>query len=239
MTKEQQSDLEPFSNNAPVSTRVSKGPAPQSGRRTLWIMLAVAAFPILLAFIVFYTGIGMPGETVNNGRLMDAALPIAPLLDESEQARIKAEPKWRLLIPVDESCKDAALEKMPSDQDSCAFQLYLTRQVFIRLGEKGRRVERLVLNVADGRADGYIEAVREQLPFARILSAKESVFRAWEADVSVQGDGRSPEIAKPSDFYYLIDPEGRAMMRYDISVSGNDLLKDLKRTLKHTPDYRS
>lgn len=239
MTEDKQQEPSGTSDNVFLSQRVSKGTAAQSGRRTLWIMLAIAAFPIILAFVVFYTGVGMPGDTVNNGHLMDAALPIAPLLNDEEQARIKAEPKWRLLIPVDESCKDTKLESMPSQQDSCAFQLYLTRQVFIRLGEKGRRVERIVLNVADGRADAYLDAVREQLPFARMLRTSTANFREWESEVSVQGDGGSPEIAKPSDFYYLIDPEGRAMMRYDMSVAGNELLKDLKRTLKHTPDYRS
>ena len=222
----------------------SRAAAAKTNRKTLWIMLAMTVVPIALAFFVFHTGIGVPHSTVNKGALLKAPLPIEPLLDSAERERIAAEPKWRLLVPVDASCQETNLESMPNaESDPCAYKLYLTRQVFLRLGAKGRRVERLVLNVGDAQGKDYIDSVSSQLPYAQFLSVSPAAFRSWLASAETFDDDKSSQQGLQnmslSDYYYLIDPEGRAMMRYGVEVAGNDLLKDLKRTLKHTPDYRT
>lgn len=188
-------------------------------RKPLVIMLMVAVLPMVGAYFVYFTGLFMPESTVNAGRFLSPASSIQGLASEEEWGEITEDKKWRLLVPVPSPCSEA-----------CQQNLYTTRQVHIRLDQKSQRLQRIaVLSSSVSEADR--QAIVAEHPRLKLLDTSLETSRAWFAELSL------PE-GLASDYYLLIDQEGRAMMAYDQAQHGNDVLKDLKRAIKFSIDYQ-
>ncbi|MFI2811042.1 MULTISPECIES: hypothetical protein [Microbulbifer] len=197
---------------------ISEDAPPRSRRLQALSVVASVVLPIAAAYIVFYTGVGMPDATVNEGSLLEPprniqSLPLmeqgrAPLQLEAE------EPKWRYLIVPGQDCDNA-----------CEELLYTSRQVHVRLGEKARRVERLLVNTAPLSPERR-EQLAEKHPRLRFVT-----LPAAQLDSLLQGTSHST-IDYPSAL--LVDQQGYAMMVYNNEHSGNQLLKDIKRLLKYS-----
>ena len=188
------------------------------GRRTLVMIALVSITPLALAYFMFFTGLGVPNNTVNSGTLLDSPLSLQELVSDDEWQRLNAEKKWRLLLPVGERCSEA-----------CAEHLYTTRQVHIRLSEKSIRIERVALNHGGEQGDAYLKSLAEEHPFLKTETVSADTWRRWLA--------QSPQLsAQAEDFYLMVDQEGLAMMMYT-NEHGNDLLKDIKRALKYSIDF--
>ncbi len=192
-----------------------------SGRLSGLLVIATIALPMLAAFLIFHSGIGIPKATVNKGELLLPAKSIAelPLRDTQGQALniLEGDKKWRLLIPAYGHCGQ-----------SCQKSLYLTRQVHVRLGEKASRVERFYLNldaIMDAETEGYLN--REH-PRVKRVHIQRSDLEAFLANTNASGD---PVTAGR---YFLMDQEGFVMMAYTPKHDGNQLLTDLKRLLKYS-----
>lgn len=181
-------------------------------------VLAAVALPMLAAYIVFHTGLGMPSGTVNKGELLQPARSIQelPLLDErGEPMELLAErPRWRYLIVAGGDC-DA----------ECELLLYTSRQVHKRLSEKAERVERLLLSNRPLAAE-RIEQLRVEHPRLRFATVREGALQQLLAETNHR------ELQDPSAL--LVDQNGFAMMVYDNSHSGNQLLDDIKKLLKYS-----
>ena len=179
---------------------------------------AAVAFPIVAAYIVFYTGMGMPAGTVNQGELLVPAHNVADLnlttADGAQLAVASEEPKWRYLIIGDENCAG-----------ECEKLLYTTRQVHIRLGDKAHRVER-VLATGAPLADQRHKDLAAQHPKLRFTTVDQQLIDRWLADSD------HATLKRPSAL--LVDQNGFAMMVYDNRYTGNQLLKDIKRLLKYS-----
>lgn len=184
-------------------------------------VMLVVLLPMLIAYGVYFTGIGMPTGTINKGDLLTPPVPISEwqLRTQSGEAwNLEEQPtKWRLLIPGAASCDQA-----------CKDNLYLTRQVHIRLGEKGLRVERYYLLTDDSLSRSLSEHLEQEHATVKVLHVDQKAMRASLANTNLPGDpveeGR----------YFLMDQEGFVMMGYDAEQSGNDLLKDIKRMLRYS-----
>lgn len=192
----------------------------QRSRRNLLLIFAVAVFPVAAAYVMFFTGVGVPGNTVNKGELLAQPMSIEPLLPENVWQTISADKKWRLLLPVDASCNVR-----------CEENFYNTRQVHIRLGEKSERVERYALNLDGAAGEAYLASIAEQHPQLKTVSVSAAQWREWSASLAVYKEDRN------NHFYLLVDQEGFAMMAYT-DQHGNDLLKDLKRALKYSINFQ-
>lgn len=181
-------------------------------------VVAAVALPMLAAYTVFYTGLGMPRGTINQGELLTPAqaVPELPLLDEQGQAVnfAQEDPKWRYLIVSGDAC-DA----------NCEGLLYTTRQVHIRLGDKAPRVERMLLTTAPLSEESR-RKIAEQHPALRIATATSQQLSEWLADSD------HAQLERPSAL--LVDQGGFAMMVYTGQHTGNQLLKDIKRLLKYS-----
>jgi len=193
--------------------------ARKRGRRTLLAILLISVAPIAAAYFMFFTGLGVPSHTVNHGVLLDQALPLQPMLSTEVWQKISADKKWRLLLPMGEQCGDR-----------CAQQLYTTRQVHIRLGEKSARVERYALNYGGDKGRAYLDSVASEHPLLKRVDTDAALWQQWLAHSDVLED----MSAEP--FYLLVDQEGLAMMVYT-DQHGNELLKDIKRALKYSIDF--
>jgi cytochrome oxidase Cu insertion factor (SCO1/SenC/PrrC family) len=124
--------------------------------------------------------------------------------------------KWRLLVPVPAACAD-----------TCQKNLYTTRQVHIRLAEKAYRVERIILSLDELRPTLLKQLANEHPNTLRIESSEDRFFE-WLASANF--------VESVEQYYYLIDQEGFAMMRYNASHTGQNLLDDIKKLLKFTYD---
>lgn len=192
------------------------------------LVIGIIVLPMVAAFIIYQTGVGIPTGTVNKGELLLPPQAISPLSlkDTSGQALdiLKGEKKWRLLIPASGDCDSA-----------CQQSLYVTRQVHIRLGEKAVRVERYYLHVQPQRLDTALTRETEayltkEHPRLQVAVVKKNDLAAFLAPTNTADD---PITAGR---YFLMDQEGFVMMSYTPEHSGNQLLGDLKRLLKYSYD---
>lgn len=181
-------------------------------------VIASVLLPILAACLVYYTGLGMPEGTINQGELLQPPVKVDRLpfmgRDGEKLDLAGAEPKWRYLILPAGEC-GAECEKL----------LYTSRQVHVRLGEKADRVERLLVTATP--ATGQLQQkLQQEYPRLHQVQLEEGALqRLWRetsrADIA---DTRA----------LLVDQQGFVMMAYDNRHSGNQLLEDIKRLLKYS-----
>lgn len=186
----------------------------------LLAILAVSIIPIVAAYIAYYTGWGVPQDTVNEGVLLQPTKNVADLLTEAEgdKPQFADNLQWRLLIPV------------PADCDKgCQQNLYITRQVHIRLAEKGDRVERYAVNLGGAAGEDFLRSIQAEHPGLKHFSVPPKTWERWLAGSNV------PNNFTGDHYYLLVDQVGFAMMYYSLQHDGNQLLKDLKRVLRHSP----
>ena len=70
-------------------------------RGMFWLIWAVAFFPMLLAMVSYFGGVGQPQARVNNGQLVAAGMTLETLQLKSEQGiPYQADGTWRLLLLV-------------------------------------------------------------------------------------------------------------------------------------------
>ncbi|WP_444903529.1 hypothetical protein [Microbulbifer sp. CnH-101-E] len=190
-----------------------------SSKKIQIFSIAASVFlPIVAAYIVFYTGVGIPDGTTNQGELLQPPINFNDLkissLEEETQLIGGEHQKWRYLIISPSDCGE-----------DCEKLLYTSRQVHIRLGEKASRVERLLAT-----HHSMTEEKKEKL---QLEHPRLKIFRL--NDNSVNTLHELTDHKKIDDVKaILIDQEGFAMMIYDNQHSGNQLLKDIKRLLKYS-----
>lgn len=195
--------------------------AQRRGRLTAAAIMLVIFLPMAIAYGVFYTGIGMPANTVNKGDLLTPAQAAGEfdlrdfdgaVWDPGEHKR-----KWRWLIPGDAQCTGY-----------CRENLYLTRQVHIRLGEKAARVERIYLLLDEQMDATTRDFLATEHPYLQVIKADPERLQAAATAAGVSGnpvaDGR----------YFLMDQNGFVMMSYTPTHTGQQLLDDIKRMLKYS-----
>lgn len=193
-------------------------------KKTPWQLIAilvVTLVPLVAAYVVYYTGIGMPDDVVNEGELISAAPNIDSLLPHAagDLPRFNNNRKWRILLPVTDSCGE-----------HCQQNLYVTRQVHTRLAEKGERVERYAVNLAGSVGEEFLDSIRTEHPRLKTFDAPPVQWNTWLAETNVPGD---PDA---QHYYLLIDQLGFAMMFYTSDHHGNQLLADIKRILRYSPE---
>ena len=197
---------------------------PVKSRKPLIAILLVSILPIAGAYFVYFSGVGMPDNTVNAGKLISPASHVAEILADGNEAalqKINDDKKWRIFLPIPENCSEI-----------CEKNLYTTRQVHIRLGGKSTRVERYAINLAGDEGEQYLEGIREEHPLLKYASVSRARWDSWVGATDLNLD------LEQTPYYLLVDQEGFAMMAYTADIHGNDLLKDLKRALKYSIDYQ-
>jgi len=197
-----------------IAASETKGP----GRWAGIAVFSAVVLPIVLAYIVFYTGIGIPSGTINQGSLLTPAQSVSELdlksYDGEQVILADQEPRWRYLVMAGPECLQP-----------CEQLLYTTRQVHIRLGDKAHRVERLLVTTIP-QADDRIRGLRETHPRLRLATVDAGQVDRWLAD------SNQTNLVQPG--VLLVDQNGFAMMAYNDRHSGNELLKDIKRLLKYS-----
>jgi hypothetical protein len=191
------------------------------GRIMGTIICLTVLLPMVAAYGIFFTGIGVPGTTVNKGTLLDPPQAVQDLglqeLDSTPWDLADHRKQWRWLIPGDAHCSG-----------HCRENLYLTRQVHIRLAEKSTRVERIYLLLDDHLDPDTETFLASEHPHIRVLKTDRATLQAVMTAAKLPGDAASDER------YYLMDQEGFVMLSYTIAHKGQELLDDIKRMLKYS-----
>jgi cytochrome oxidase Cu insertion factor (SCO1/SenC/PrrC family) len=188
------------------------------------LVLAIILGPMLAAYIIYKSGFGIPTGTINKGDLLPQAQSIAELsvatLEGEPLDLISGKKQWRLLIPAPIYCTK-----------TCLNNLYTTRQIHIRLGEKARRVERVLL----------LQNPQQIKPMQQLLGQDHPRLKWALVDKAELKSLLQSEAELNRDIfqrYYLMDQQGFIMMSYSDEHTGNDLLKDTKRMLKYSYEER-
>lgn len=207
--------------NENIENSINTVPVKGKKNWTLTAVIFVSVLPIVAAYFMYFTGIGVPDHTVNAGTLLPKAVNLNTLISTDEFNRILDKKKWRLIVPITTRCND-----------SCEANLYITRQVHIRLGEKGIRLERVAANIGGDLGLAELDRLSIEHPELKKFSVDRKNWNDWitaaRADINIDTD----------HYYLLVDQEGNAMMSYSNVQTGNELLKDIKRALKYSIDYQ-
>jgi len=142
------------------------------------------------------------------------------------------EPRWTIVIPNAGSVCDSTCER----------RLYFTRQIHIALGRDFKRVQRVMLN--DQPVSTIAVARPAELPegwpadltsnaLVEFLTLGHPGLVALTASAQASGE-LFPEQSTDSGYWYLVDPAGWIMMRFDDSLDYKAVLSDLKFLLKNS-----
>lgn len=183
--------------------------SPKRARITLLLVFALFAAPLVIAWVLNFTGDFKPAATTNHGTLVQPARPVAAdgLVDARgdpvDPALFKEH--WTLVYQLAGPCETA-----------CQEALYLLRQVRLAQGKNIDRVQRLLLLDAAPTAE-WITELEAHYPGLAVARPG-----------SDMGDTGFPVPGR----IYLVDPLGNLMMEYAADAEPRGMIKDLERLLR-------
>jgi hypothetical protein len=192
----------------------------QRDRLSIWLILLLPVFVIAASSFVFYTGIGMPEGTTNEGELVRPARDIraVPFTDQAGKPFYYGEQpfKWTLLIPGPAECDQA-----------CQDNLYTSRQMHIALGRLRPSLRRYYV-VIDGEASvdtlRFLGSEHQDVTSLGLSTAgAETIFGGI--------DGANPA---QMGTWYIADPGGFLMMYYSPEHTYKQVMADLKFLIKES-----
>lgn len=181
-----------------------------SAKRTLILLVLVCTLPVAASYLTFY--FWQPDGTVNYGELITPPVPlpeaVAQGFEEGQDVSLETlHGTWNMVYTGPGAC----------DED-CQKALYAMRQSWLAQGEDQRRVERIWL-VSDGVA-----------PSAQVLDEQRGLMVAQAVPEWLE---KLPGH-ETGGYFYLVDPIGNVMMRYDADPDISLVIKDLERLLKYS-----
>ena len=211
-------------DSATTTSAASKMVSDNGKKKRSWsnlLVVGVIALPMVAAYVMFATGFGIPTGTINKGELLLPATSLKELdaktLDGGEALDIDNRLLWRMVMVADNHCSE-----------QCQQLLYLSRQVHIRLGEKSRRVERVYLLNQDQYSEELSGWLTEEHPKLVQATVSGEQWRKLMTPTNAADHGQD------GSRLYVVDQQGFAMLSFDQSHDGADMLDDLKRLLRYS-----
>lgn len=191
----------------------------RKNKTKLLIIILVPFILMLVAWGVFYSGIGMPSGTSNKGLLINPPMQLNDVIIDGAPNIVEQDNfNWFFLLPGGSSCFEA-----------CQQRLYLTRQIRTALGKHTHKIQRLYLLDEGIKPDEAFEAlIQKEHPDLKLTTISRSKLAGLLANTSAAE--RSPEQG-----YYLADFRGFIMMYYGEEHIYKDTMKDVKYLLKYAP----
>jgi len=203
----------------------------------LLLLLAICAAPLIAAWLLA-SGVGgiSPRGLKNHGQWLTPPvsvvdLPLALVAGPVDDTQAPLRGHWGLLVAVDR-CDAACLET-----------LHMLRNASLAEGRHVLRIRRVVVVPEGTVVDPALPALRDY-PTALILSAPAAAHTALRARLAAAvggagagaagagtGAGADVGAAAPARPVYLLDPEGRAILRYDGARDYLGIVADLKQLL--------
>lgn len=193
----------------------------RKGRRTLALIAGLLALPFVVATLLWRSG-WQPARQANHGELLARTDQPASVLHEADLQKIpgyatlgtssSAAPMlghWLLALAVPAECTAECLE-----------QLDLARRVQVSLNKEMKRLQRGLIGPQLNEA-AALAAIRARWPDLMIARP---AAPAWSALLSPDG---APHL-------FLIDPQGRLVLRYPAPPDAKGVRRDLERLLKYS-----
>ncbi len=177
-------------------------------RLMLVLIFAFFALPLVVAWVLNFTGDFIPASTTNNGTLVQPVRPVTAVdLFDVQGAAVNADyfiGKWTMVYRHTGACDDA-----------CQKTLYTLRQVRLTLGKNIDRIQRLLL-VEGATMPAWTAEAAERYP---------------GMDVARAMNGAAAAAFGVAGRIYLVDPLGNLMMEYTLDAEPRGMTKDLERLL--------
>ncbi|MFN3578869.1 MAG: hypothetical protein ACK4VV_00155 [Pseudomonas sp.] len=188
----------------------STPPTRPSGQLKLLAIIAIVIGPILVAWIMAKTDIGIPDSQTNRSELVQPELNLQDWQMQVEPIGYGA--PWRLLVTSPGDC----------EQD-CLALLHEARQINVALGREAARVAHMLALGSDAP-----EALQQRLAeeYPRMQQAQLD-GRAYHDSLT-----EHPEAWQQGPQLWVVDPLGRVVLHQDVNKPGKQLLDDLKHLLK-------
>ncbi len=194
--------------SAPVDTTATLRTGVTRTRLMLVLILAFFALPLVVAWVLNFTGDFIPASTTNHGTLVQPVRPVTAVdLVDARGAAVDAKyfiGKWTILYRHAGGCDEV-----------CQKALYTMRQVRLTQGKNIDRIQRLLL-LEGATMPAWAAATAEQYPGMTIVRA---------------GSGAVADAIAVAGRIYLIDPLGNLMMEYALDTEPRGMTKDLQRLL--------
>ncbi len=192
----------------------------RSNKIKLLILIVVPFALMLIAWGMFYSGVGMPTGTGNKGVLFDPPLQLNELVATGDEPIVASDNfNWFFVLPSTAQC----------DED-CKQRLYLTRQIRTALGKHTHKIQRLLLLEKELELSPDFQQLMEKehsdAKVQRISAARLRTLLASEANAAK---------TNPEKDFYLADFRGFMMLNYNEQHSYKDTMKDVKFLLKYAP----
>ncbi len=189
---------------------------------TLVVLLLVFVVPFAIAWYYYQTQDQREFKLMHHGDLIRPAKSIQQLSfkDTTTNAKFQGDAlkgKWWVLYVAPDKCLE-----------ECHDNLYNIKQMITALGKNSSRVSSMFISLPDCQKQACEAYVLEHYPDMKQVELSSQSFQALLGENSVLLDReRVGEV-------YLCDPNGYVMMRYSGATAHKEILKDIKRLLKHS-----
>lgn len=192
-----------------------------SARRRLLLVAAVFAAPIVLSYVLFFSGWRPEGDSAH-GELITPARPLAEMelktLDGAAVAVSSLRARWTLVYFGSSECDSA-----------CERALYHMRQVIATQGRETHRL-RAAMIVTDARTLGTLRNQLKDYPDMLALTATRENLERFTRDFELPVGGALAGLHR----IYVVDPLGNLMMSYPADADPSGMRKDLARLLRYS-----
>lgn len=199
----------------------AKAKPKSSTRLRLVLIVAVFAAPMVLAYLLFYSG-WRPEGGRPHGELVTPPRPLADIelktLEGKPTPLSSFRPHWILLYFGSSECTSA-----------CERTLYHMRQVIAAQGREAHRL-RAAMVLTDTRALDMLRGQLKDYPDMAVLTGT----RAAVADIAREFELPAGGALAGLHRVYVVDPLGNFMMSYPADTDPNGMRKDLMRLLKYS-----
>ncbi len=185
------------------------------------VMLWMIPFGLMAAAAVVYALVQAGYINVNSknrGVLIQPPIQLSKLALTSASGELVEDlwlGKWTMVIQSGADC-----------DERCRETLYITRQIHIRVDKQANRVQRVFLAESLPLSNGLAELIEKEHHYLKLISGNGD-------ELSELGQALVSDAGEPARFF-LVDPQGWAMMYYLAEHDGGLVLKDLKHLLKYS-----
>lgn len=197
---------------------------PSKFRRAMPLVLLVLAcgLPVVAAWVFYLNPDLLSNKRGNFGKLIEPPYPlrnIRLLTAAGKDFRIEdVQGKWSLLW----------LTSQPSGGERGSY-LHRMHNVRSALRENSVRLQSFAVLLTGSGTDEWITK-KTEFPDTILLTGSENELR----DLATQFATAAGLSTSRTDGFYLVDPLGNLMMRYDTNADFKGILKDLERLLKYS-----
>jgi cytochrome oxidase Cu insertion factor (SCO1/SenC/PrrC family) len=194
--------------------------AKKRNKFVLVTLILTFTLPLILAGLLFWSGLSLNGKTTNYGQLIQPTISINELkpTDSAEKLLVGKEilGKWVLLTLNPAQCEKA-----------CQNSLYEIRQICKATGKEQTRLRQVVMSISHHKADPHLnDLLKNEYPLTTEWLIDEAKFR------KLTGVPTHQKLDAEQGAIYLIDPVGNIMMRYIPPSNPSGIFKDLSKLLR-------